>query len=718
MSSARIEKSKDKKTYSGFVNRTDSNISIDGAGVFTIQPLVDNYEIYTESRGKIVLSSPQTVTVTEDQNITFIYFNGQGVLQKSTSVWDITDADIIPVSVVFKDSTVYSLTDERHGYQRDLEWHRWAHLTLGTRYFNGLTGNFTDTTFSVAQGIIFDEDIDFDNGGTQTTTSLWYRNATNGMRLERGSTTPKYVSGGILQYDDGSGIPIDVTVGRYVTNWVFATNDPEEPVYTVVGQNNSVNLIDAQNIDFPTINLSTAEWKLIYRLIFRRTLGTPDGELIEVEDFRESQIGSTSGGAAPSSHTALIDRDANNSHPLSAITGVATEVAYGGVSGSMSSKSVFTYNDTTDILSVPNIQITTDGYITTNDTTDFDLYIGDKTTTAQYGNLWLKSEVNGSTGYRVYPRDEAGSPVHYGHFGYNDNILSTVIGNENNYQALVINSSSNIGIGQVSPTARTHIKGSTSDNTAHGLKVDDSSDAKNFYVKNDGQVEFKNYTFPIADGSSDQVLSTNGSGTLSWTDMSGGSSPLTTKGDIYTYSTADARLAVGSDDQVLTADSAETTGLKWETPTGVIGAAISNYSPTSGQTITTSYQVVDGSTITYTPKRSDSVIKYTFSFNYISAETSSDTTSHIKLQSNSSGSWSDISGKKRNIVEETTYPDDFRTLIFTVPSWGTSSASLRLSARSYDSTDQHIFHVIESWNGSNGVEEVDATVEIQEIYNP
>ena len=42
-----------------------------------------------------------------------------------------------------------------------------------------------------------------------------------------------------------------------------------------------------------------------------------------------------------------------------------------------------------------------------------------------------------------------------------------------------------------------------------------------------------------------------------------GSSPLTTKGDLYTYSTVDARLPIGTNDYVLLPDSGEATGLKW-----------------------------------------------------------------------------------------------------------------------------------------------------------
>jgi len=47
-----------------------------------------------------------------------------------------------------------------------------------------------------------------------------------------------------------------------------------------------------------------------------------------------------------------------------------------------------------------------------------------------------------------------------------------------------------------------------------------------------------------------------------------GSSPVTTKGDLYGYSTVDARIPVGTNDHVLTADSAQSLGVKWAAAAG------------------------------------------------------------------------------------------------------------------------------------------------------
>jgi len=48
----------------------------------------------------------------------------------------------------------------------------------------------------------------------------------------------------------------------------------------------------------------------------------------------------------------------------------------------------------------------------------------------------------------------------------------------------------------------------------------------------------------------------------------GGASPLTTKGDLFGFSTVNARLPIGTNNQQLIADSAEALGVKWVTEIG------------------------------------------------------------------------------------------------------------------------------------------------------
>ena len=66
--------------------------------------------------------------------------------------------------------------------------------------------------------------------------------------------------------------------------------------------------------------------------------------------------------------------------------------------------------------------------------------------------------------------------------------------------------------------------------------------------------------------STNDVLTWNGS---AWVHQANaGSNPLTTKGDLFGYSSVAARIPIGTDTYVLTADSAQTLGLKWAAPSG------------------------------------------------------------------------------------------------------------------------------------------------------
>ena len=83
-------------------------------------------------------------------------------------------------------------------------------------------------------------------------------------------------------------------------------------------------------------------------------------------------------------------------------------------------------------------------------------------------------------------------------------------------------------------------------------------------------------------GTTGQVLSKTSATNMDFTWVTPtDQTPLTTKGDLFTFTTVDARLAIGANDTVLTADSAQATGMKWAAPspsgmTSIASGSIAN----------------------------------------------------------------------------------------------------------------------------------------------
>jgi hypothetical protein len=83
-------------------------------------------------------------------------------------------------------------------------------------------------------------------------------------------------------------------------------------------------------------------------------------------------------------------------------------------------------------------------------------------------------------------------------------------------------------------------------------------------------------TFAAAAPATGQILTAGGASTATW-----GSGPLTTKGDLYGFSTTGVRVPVGADKRILVADSTQASGVAWaqgvtpsELPFGVVSATI------------------------------------------------------------------------------------------------------------------------------------------------
>ncbi len=112
-------------------------------------------------------------------------------------------------------------------------------------------------------------------------------------------------------------------------------------------------------------------------------------------------------------------------------------------------------------------------------------------------------------------------------------------------------------------------------------------------------------------GTTGQVLSKTSNTNMDFTWVTPtDQTPLTTKGDLFTFTTVDARLGVGANGTVLTADSAEATGMKWAAAAGGGGKVLQVVNASTGTQVTNSTTTHADTTLTasITPSSSSSKI--------------------------------------------------------------------------------------------------------------
>jgi len=229
-------------------------------------------------------------TFAQKQGQWFIWMyisGGVPVLGASKTGWDILDETKIPVDTVYANdagsSTIeWIIGKEKHGAKRNLLMHKMEHDTDGARWVSGLNtltvgsgvaGNSTNT-FSLAGGIIRDEDLYHTISNPQTQCRIGYKNgSTNAIKFDTAGTAYCKLNAGVPQWDN-SGTLTDLSVSKYMNIWQFATNRIATPIVHILGQGEFTSVAAAQAAPMPQLyGFSVAEWKVVNRIIIRNIGG-------------------------------------------------------------------------------------------------------------------------------------------------------------------------------------------------------------------------------------------------------------------------------------------------------------------------------------------------------------------------------------------------------------------------------------------------------------
>ena len=230
---------KQSHRYHGFVNRTDSVLAWTDSTPDRTLTITGTYTYYYQGTA-VAVSTSKAAQITNTVGLWWIYFSdAAGTLTASQGFPALTTT--VVVATVWWNGTVGNIYDERHGYDRNLSWHAWAHQTIGCRYQSpGLAFTFTPATptvaFALGSGTLWDEDINFSVPAssayvpTAHAGRIFYQiGASTFNRVTAVSTRPYLWNAGTsrVQFVDSSNsyTLTDIDSGKYVNVWLYGTMD-------------------------------------------------------------------------------------------------------------------------------------------------------------------------------------------------------------------------------------------------------------------------------------------------------------------------------------------------------------------------------------------------------------------------------------------------------------------------------------------------------------
>ena len=215
---------------------------------------------------------------------------------------------------------------ETHGASRNLEWHRNQHANLGTVWRRG--GNISidsSNKITISTPItIADEDLSHVIIHSNSPSSEYEQNLNNVDLPTMWYDGNKWLYGsdGLSLNYYNSGSLSSIPIGKFATFFVMFTNDYINPVKLLLPDEYFDTKQEAMDDDFDDAGLPMPEVVPAYKIVVQND----GGSLLVDSTFRitSREMGVSQMSYTIKSHDELFDKDLEDQHPISSITGLQT----------------------------------------------------------------------------------------------------------------------------------------------------------------------------------------------------------------------------------------------------------------------------------------------------------------------------------------------------------------------------------------------------------